>query len=161
MRRLPRLCHGPRVSISSKNQVHREAEMRSGKLLAVMATILLSSVVAYGQTNPNTDQGLKPYDSFHGGVLDSVSVTSGNLFFHKTEYATAQRGRVGLTFSLQYNNKGFRVRTTCGLRGPFQSPPVGSSSGSTNCTPSYTWLWAGSGVTLIPDQSLLIGSEYV
>src|SRR5215471_715988 len=119
--------------------------MRSGKLLAVMATILLSSVVAYGQNNPNTDQGLKPYDSLHGGALDSVSMTSGNLFFHRLLYSSSQRGRVELSFSLQYNNKGFRLMTNC----------------PTPQTCSYTWILNNAGVGLQSDQSLVAGPNRV
>src|SRR5215813_8728048 len=119
--------------------------MKSGKLLALIATILLPCAAAHGQNNPNTDQGLKPYDSLHGGALDSVSMTSGNLFFHLPVYSLPQRGRVGLTFSLQYNNKGFRLQTAC---------PPPPQTGQCN----YTWLWSGAGVTLINDQSLSVGA---
>ena len=100
--------------------------------LSILSAILLFCIVAFGQANPNTDQGMKPYDSFHGGALDSVSVSSGNLFFHKTEYVAPQRGSVGLSFSLQYNNKGFQLQIVCvnGSRGPWQSPPSTSSNPS-------------------------------
>src|SRR5215468_7880223 len=120
--------------------------MKSGKLLAVMTMVLLWGFVAHGQNNPNTDQGLKPYDSLHGGALDSVSMTSGNLFFHLPVYSLPQRGRVGLTFSLQYNNKGFRLQTAC---------PPPPQTGQCN----YTWLWSGGGVTVINDQSLSVGGQ--
>src|SRR5215468_10202284 len=119
--------------------------MKSGKLLAVMTMVLLWGFVAYGQNNPNTDQGLKPYDSLHGGALDSVSMTSGNLFFHKPLYALPQRGRVELTFSLQYNNKGFRLMTNC----------------PTPQTCSLTWILNQGGVGLQPDQGLAAGPQRV
>ena len=107
--------------------------MKSPGFWRFVAIILLTGVFALGQSNPNTDQGMKPYDSFHGGALDSVSMTSGNLFFHKQLYALAQRGRSALSFSLQYNNKGFRLLTSC----PTQQ----------TCT--YTWLWNSNGVQLL------------
>jgi len=91
----------------------------------LLAAFLFFWASASAQNNPNTDQGLKPYDSFHGGNLDSVSMTSGNLFFHKTEYAAAQRGQAALTYSLLYNNKAFRLQIACvnGSKGPWQMAP--------------------------------------
>jgi RHS repeat-associated protein len=133
--------------------------------LAGLALLWLAGgTLALGQTNPNTDQGMKPFDSFHGGALDSISVTSGNLYFHKTEYAAPQRGHVGLTFSLQYNNKGYRLQINCvnGSRGPWQMPPGSSpnpSNGGQGCTANYIWHWVGGGVQLIPDQSLFVQSQ--
>lgn len=114
--------------------------------LPVLVAILLFSICLFGQSNPNTDIGMKPYDSLHGGALDSVSLTSGNLFFHHTEYAAPQRGRAGLSLSLQYNNKGFQLQTAC-------APP------SHTC--SYTWHFVGNGMTLIPDQTLYVNSKHV
>lgn len=130
----------------------------SRRLLVLTAILIAAGSFTSAQTNPNTDQGLKPYDSFHGGNLDSVRVTSGNLFFHTTEYSAAQRGKAALTFSLQYNNKGFRLQIVCvnGSKGPWQMP-VGSapdpSSGGTGCAAYYTWHWCGTGVQLIVDQN--------
>src|SRR5215467_12602155 len=128
------------------------ARLRFGKSLLAALCVLYSGLV-FAQNNPNTDQGMKPYDSFHGGALDSVSVTSGNLFFHKTEYAVPQRGSVGLSFSLQYNNKGFQLQIVCvnGSRGPWESPlstSTNPSNGGTGCAAYYFWHWVGSGVQL-------------
>lgn len=134
--------------------------MKSGRLLLI-AAILCFCISLFPQSNPNTDVGMKPYDSFHGGTLDSVSMTSGNLFFHHTEYALPQRGEAELTFSLQYNNKGFRMQTTCNARGPFRYPTTNNpnSGGATGCTPTYTVLWNGSGVNLIDDQTLNVSGQ--
>ena len=110
-----------------------------------LSVLLLSSILCCGQTNPNTDQGMKPYDSFHGGALDSVSVTGGNLFFHKRLYAAAQRGETALSFSLQYNNKGFHLLTSCPM----------------HQTCNYTWIWNGNGVQVLNDESLGVTSKRV
>jgi RHS repeat-associated protein len=114
------------------------------RLCSLVLFLAAGSFLAPGQSNSNTDQGLKPYESFQGGMLDSVTMTGGNLFFHETEYAVGQRGRVGLTFSLQYNNKGLRLQIIC---------PGGTGTG---CTTSYKWIWVGSGVRLISDQGLFV-----
>ena len=115
--------------------------------LCLFAAIMMAASMAAGQSNPNTDQGMKPYDSFHGGGLDSVSLTSGNLYFHKPLYSVVQRGRVGLTFSLQYNNKGFNVVANC-------SPPPNN-----RC--AYRWVFGGSGVTVVNDEQMAVGGKNV
>lgn len=108
---------------------------------------LAASVASVAQSNPSTDEGMKPYDSFHGGAIDSISMTSGNLFAHKQLYSSAQRGRATLTLSMQYNNKGYRLQTAC------------TTTTTTVC--DYTWHWQGSGMMLIPDQRLGISSQHV
>jgi RHS repeat-associated protein len=116
-------------------------------LLQLVFAYLAVSVVAMAQSNPSTDQGMKPYDSFHGGAIDSISITSGNLFVHRQLYASGQRGRAALTLSLQYNNKGYRLQTAC------------TTTTTTVC--DYTWHWQGSGVVLFPDQTMSVSSQNV
>ena len=72
--------------------------MRSGKVWIAAVILLACSMASLAQNNPNTDQGMKPFDSFHGGTIDSVSITSGNLMFHAPLYSLPQRGRAGLNF---------------------------------------------------------------
>jgi len=56
--------------------------MRSAKLWVLLGVVLAGSFPVLAQNNPNEEQGLKPYDSFHGGDLDSVSLTTGGLALH-------------------------------------------------------------------------------
>jgi hypothetical protein len=53
--------------------------MRSAKLWVLATIILAVSVPAFAQTNVNEEQGMKPYDSWHGGDLDSISMTNRGL----------------------------------------------------------------------------------
>src|SRR5215472_16696886 len=50
-------------------------------LLWIGAT-MLSGVPALAQVSVNEEQGLKPYDSLHGGDLDSVSMTNRGVVGH-------------------------------------------------------------------------------
>jgi hypothetical protein len=60
---------------------------------------------AFAQINPDEGQGLKPYDTFHGGDLDSVSVTSGGLSLHIPLASFPQRGNLDLSFMVSFSNK--------------------------------------------------------
>jgi hypothetical protein len=44
------------------------------------------------QTNVNEEQGMKRYDSWHGGDLDSVSMTNGGMVLHIPLVSFPQRG---------------------------------------------------------------------
>src|SRR5712675_2313760 len=66
------------------------------------------AMVASAQNDVNLDQGLKPYGSYMGGNIDTVSLTNGNLMLHIPLVSYPQRGgRLSLAFYLRYNNKGF------------------------------------------------------
>jgi len=74
--------------------------MRSAKLWLLLGVVLAGSFPALGQTNVNEEQGMKPYDSFHGGDLDSISMTNGGLVLHIPLVSFPQRGNLDLSFSL-------------------------------------------------------------
>jgi len=88
--------------------------------------MVLGSVSASSQTNPNEEQGLKPYDSFHGGDFDSVSLTNGGLAEHIPIVSFSQRGKLDLSFSLRFSSKQWQVKQKC----------VKTGTGTT-CT--YSW----------------------
>jgi RHS repeat-associated protein len=58
--------------------------------------------------------GLTPYQSYNGGDIDSVSLSTGGLSIHSPLVSYPQRG--GLlqeTFSLMYNSKPFYIKQIC------------------------------------------------
>jgi YD repeat-containing protein len=77
--------------------------------IAVLFLAFLSFATnATAQNDVNLDQGLKPYGSYMGGNIDTVSLTNGNLMLHIPLVSYPQRGgRLSLAFYLRYNNKGF------------------------------------------------------
>src|SRR5882672_4447904 len=86
--------------------------MKSRKLWMLAAILLAGSVSVFAQNNPNEEQALKPYDSWHGGDLDSVSMTNGGLSLRIPLAAFPQRGNLGLSFMVRYSNKAWQVHTT-------------------------------------------------
>src|SRR5882672_5099656 len=87
--------------------------MKSGKLWMLLAVILAGSVCVFAQENPNEAQALKPYDSWHGGDLDNVSLTNGGLSLHLPLAAFPQRGNLDLSFMVRFSNKQWRVNSRC------------------------------------------------
>jgi RHS repeat-associated protein len=73
--------------------------------LLLVSLILMCSFVAPAQNNPNEEQGLKPYDTWHGGDLDSTSVTSGGTSLHIPLASFPQRADLDLSFFVSSSNK--------------------------------------------------------
>lgn len=78
-----------------------------------VAGLLLFGCLAYSQVDPNLEVGLKPYGSFHGGDLDSISMVNGNLNVHIPLWSFPQRGGARLNYFLRYNDKFWTVKNTC------------------------------------------------
>src|ERR1051326_813820 len=82
--------------------------MNPARLTVLFLVAALSTASAIAQNDVNLDQGLKPYGSYMGGNIDTVSLTNGNLMLHIPLVSYPQRGgRLKLAFYLRYNNKGF------------------------------------------------------
>ena len=84
--------------------------MNSKKLWFLLAVLLMGSISVLAQNNPNEEQGLKPYDSFLGGDLDSISMTSGGLSLHIPLASFPQRGNLDLSFMVTFSNKQWYVK---------------------------------------------------
>jgi len=85
-------------------------------LSLVFAVIFVAAPASQAQVSPNLEQGIKPYGSYHGGDIDSVSLLNGNLFVKIPLYSLPQRGtELVMGSSLTYNDKGFNLNTvgTC------------------------------------------------
>ena len=107
------------------------------KLIKLIVCIgcILGSNFALGQSSddPTMDVGFKPYGSYHGGDLDSINLSNGFLNIHIPVISFPQRGSMGYTPQVIYNNyKGWSVLPDC--------------VNENTCTP--IWQWKGSDVTL-------------
>lgn len=81
--------------------------MSSIRLYVLIPLTFAVSILASAQNDVNSDEGLKPYGSYMGGNIDTVSLTNGNLTLHIPLFSYPQRGgRLNLSFYLRYNNKG-------------------------------------------------------
>jgi RHS repeat-associated protein len=68
------------------------------------------SVGAFAQSQPNTENGTKPYGSYDGGSLDTVNTMNGNLLLHAPllpDYP--QRGKITPHYNLYVTSKGWQV----------------------------------------------------
>jgi RHS repeat-associated protein len=84
--------------------------MKSVKLLAVAGFILAGSLGVLAQVNPDLEQGVKPYGSYHGGSLDRINIQNGNLFFQAGLLSYSQRGgELAYPIVLRYNNENFTL----------------------------------------------------
>ena len=84
--------------------------MKSAKLWVLLAVMVAVTIPVVAQTNVNEEQGIKPYDSFHGGDLDSVSMTNGGLVLHIPLVSFPQRGNLDLGFSVFASSKSWYMR---------------------------------------------------
>jgi RHS repeat-associated protein len=116
--------------------------MRSGKLLLSLSTLLFS-LFCHGQVAPDLEQGMKPYGSYHGGDLDHISLSNGNLFFQTNLLTYSQRAEeLAYPIVLQYNNENFSQFQQCQqgqqlpqcqiniVFGPQAFAPQGANSGN-------------------------------
>jgi RHS repeat-associated protein len=81
-----------------------------GRAVLLFFAILLLTTISTAQTNPNEDQGVKPYDSLHGGDLDSISLTNGGLSLHIPLASFPQRGGLDLSFFVSFSNKQWYIK---------------------------------------------------
>ncbi|MBZ5489706.1 MAG: hypothetical protein LAO76_02095 [Acidobacteriia bacterium] len=107
-------------------------------LLLIIAFSLMFCIEGIAQNNPNEDQGLKPYDTFSGGDLDSVSMTNGGLSLHIPLASFPQRGNLGLSFMISFSNKQWYIK-----------PPKYSTDGTTLLSPAQWAPMPNSGVQIV------------
>lgn len=110
--------------------------MRYAKALQFLGMFFLA-VSAFSQTNVNEEQGLKPYDSWHGGDLDSVSMTNGGLILHVPLAAFPQRGNLDLSYSVRYSTKQWLWR--CNHHNPPQCGWATAPNSGTQIVSSVDW----------------------
>jgi len=80
----------------------------------------LSMGVAFGQLgNTTTDSGLKPYGSFHGGDIDTISLVNGKFDLHAPLVSWPQRGKLQFGFTIRYDSPRYSEDRdepgTCGI----------------------------------------------
>jgi RHS repeat-associated protein len=99
-------------------------------LALAIGTLLLSGSVR-AQDLPEFEIGLKPFGTYHGGSIDSVSITNGNLTIDMPLFSYPQRGgKLKKSLDMIYNNKGWKYVTTCNhITG--------------ECTTRVTWRFGG------------------
>jgi hypothetical protein len=105
-------------------------QMKSATLRVLVGILLAASLPVLAQTNVNEEQGLKPFDSWHGGDLDSVSMSNGALTLHIPLSSYPQRGNIDLSFTAYSNTKQWVLVPTC-----FPNPINGGQTCNWNWKP--------------------------
>ena len=78
-------------------------------LLLLCIAIGVSTTVAFGQTAPNIENGLKSFGSYDGSNIDTVNLENGGLMHHIPLFSYPQRGELNLGYSLQLSSKQWQV----------------------------------------------------
>src|SRR5260221_2727019 len=89
--------------------------MTSNRLsLCVLCGLLLFMTIAgVAQEQPNLEQGLRPYGSYHSGDIDNVNLSNGNLSVQKGLWQVPQRGKLDLDYFFTTNNKNYFINQMC------------------------------------------------
>jgi RHS repeat-associated protein len=74
-------------------------------VLSLLCLLLLTAQTSRAQSPTTFDQGVNPYSSLHGGDIDSVVLSNGNLLLHIPLISYPQRGKLHLGFFAAYDNR--------------------------------------------------------
>jgi RHS repeat-associated protein len=98
---------------------------RTFALLFMIVGFFSNSLQAQTLPPPTSDDqlGMLPYQSYHGGDIDEVNLSTGSVSLNLPFLVYPQRGKLRLSFDLFYNNQSQHQAKFC--------PPVGACS----------WLW--------------------
>lgn len=76
--------------------------------------LLFAAMAANAQTVAGAEQGMKPYGSYEGGNIDSISMVNGSLTLHIPIISYPQRGgKLHMDFYLYYANTILKPLATC------------------------------------------------
>ncbi len=98
-------------SVFGFSQIRRYSLSLSRCSRIISVTLFVGGLLgsAYGQApssmSADDQMGLQPYQSYHGGEIDSVGLTNGTLSLHLPFLSYPQRGELKLSFDLMYNNQ--------------------------------------------------------
>jgi RHS repeat-associated protein len=118
----------------------RQLQFLFASFLVAHLAVLLTPPPTLAQGDPPILQGLKPYDSLHGGDIDTISASNGTLDIHAPLFSFPQRGdKLPFGFSIRYAASGFSVQKQT------LPPPINKTQ-----TEVY---WNGNWVQVVPDTS--------
>jgi RHS repeat-associated protein len=116
------------------------------------------------QDLPDVAQGLTPYTAFHGGDLDSVSMTNGGLTIKIPLVSYPQLGSLSLSYSVVFNSFAFQDLAICDAAAKANGPQltIPYRAGCTNTiqqTPTGIFGTFPIGPRVIADQTLFAGGS--
>ncbi len=97
------------------------------KLLRLIAWMGLSCLSLFCQTPVDLGNGFKPWGSYNGGTLDSVSLESGGLLLHAPIIPKYPQRGGGLAPEIRLYLSSHNWRSTCMAKDPTTGTPTGCS----------------------------------
>ena len=120
------------------------ARIKSPVAIALLAFVLVLTIRATAQEDPNEGAVVRPFAALHGSDIDHISLQNGGLAVDIPIASYPQRGgKLKLDFHLYYENRGFSTFTIS------QPQPAGAITISE---------WNGSGFSLRDMQALYLYS---
>jgi RHS repeat-associated protein len=108
----------------------------------LISLVFLNLLAASAQDLSGLEQGLKPYGSYRGGDIDSISTVNGNLTLHIPLISYPQRGgKIHFGFSVVYKNQVLQAQANCD---PYNH----------NCTSEWYIIAQPTGIQIVPDAVL-------
>jgi len=87
--------------------------VKSQHFLSLAVLLAFCGATALAQTNPNIENGLKPFGSYDGSDVDSVDLWAGGLTVHIPLFSYPQRGTLKSESVMALNSKIFKVFQNC------------------------------------------------
>ena len=85
--------------------------MRSFRCRFLLAIFLVTCGSVFGQTQPNPENGYKPYGSYDGSNIDTINTMNGNLMLHlPMPFSYPQRRKLNLLNLLTISSKNWSVQ---------------------------------------------------
>jgi RHS repeat-associated protein len=131
--------------LSTQHAIHL---VRASLCACFLAIFLGGSPHAEAQTDPNLEQGIKPYGAYDAADIDRVNLSSGALSLEMPLYTYPQLGgKLRFGFELLAGSPGFAEHTTC-------APPPGK------CTTSWTGTGGSVGIAAVSNPTVTIARAY-
>jgi RHS repeat-associated protein len=84
--------------------------MKSVRAIVSFCVVIgLSTLLVFGQSAPNLENGVKSFGSYDGSSVDTVNLQNGNVMVHIPLFSYPQRGKMALSFSARLNSKNWQV----------------------------------------------------
>src|ERR1700694_1176094 len=117
------------------------------RIFCLALLLTLGAVDAYAQVQPNIDSGVHAFGSYHGGYVETVSLSNGNVLFRIPLVSYPQRGgKLGVEYFIVDNAKKWQVA----LR------ETAASGGGVNTTYYWTATNVNTGDSLGVSSSLTV-----
>jgi hypothetical protein len=75
--------------------------------LEIVLIFIFASAACQAQTNPNLENGIKPFGSYDGADIDQVNLQTGGLSVRIPLFSYPQRGDQKITVALMLGSKGW------------------------------------------------------